>query len=67
MLPYYIISTAEFGQETALRVGMLLIIVEFLLKVVELNLLKILPIPSKTHDPRLFGSIHALTRDLIIS
>lgn len=67
-LPCYIISTAEFCQEIALRVkGMLLILFKSLLKVVKSNLLKVLPIPPKTHDPQLFGLLHALKRDLIVS
>lgn len=67
-LPCYLISTAEFCQEIALRVkGMLLILFKSLLKVVKSNLLKVLPIPPKTHDPQLFGLLHPLKRDLIVS
>lgn len=68
MFPRYTISTAEFGQEIALRVKeMLLIIFKSLLKVAKFNLLKLLPIPLETHDPQLLGFLHPLKRELVIS
>lgn len=68
MLPRYIISTAESGQEIALRdKGMLFVLFKSLLKVVKFKLLKVLPIPPKTHDPQLFGFLQPLERDLVIS